>query len=344
MADPLAWLDDLAAAAAAGRPVVLVSVVEALGSVPRGPGARMVVDRDRVSGTIGGGNLEFRAIALARAQLESPRRPRLVRFPLGPALDQCCGGAVTLLIEPLPPDRLAWVEPARRTLDAGTSVLLTARLDGHQRRLGAPDGLAPEPGRCLLWPRRDPELVVECLAPVGLDVVVFGAGHVGRAVVQVLATLPARLTWVDDRADAVSLAVDDVRTVVAARPEDQVAAARPGAIVLVMTHDHALDYRLCAAALARADLGLIGLIGSATKRARFARRLEAAGLDPGRLVCPIGLPGIGGKHPGEIAVAVAAQILQRHGRDRPEDSPAHGQPASPQLARDHQAVPQHAGE
>lgn len=336
MADPYAWLDDLAAARAAGRPVVLVSVVEARGSVPREPGARLVVDADTVTGSIGGGNLEFRATALARAALGGTR-PRLERFQLGPALEQCCGGAVTLLIEPLAADRLDWVEPARRRLAAGEPVLLTAALDGSPRRFGAPETLDPQP--VCLWPPRDPDLVVERLVPIGLDILLFGAGHVGRALVQVLAVLPARITWVDDRSDAFPLATG-IRTVVSATPEAEVAGAPPGSHLLVMTHDHGLDYRLCAAALRRPDLGLIGLIGSATKRARFARRLAAEGLDPSRLTCPIGLAGIPGKHPGEIAVAVAAQILQRqrHGHE------GHGHAASPQPARDHQAVPEHAGQ
>ena len=152
-------------------------------------------------------------------------------------------------------------------------------------------------------------------APATVSVTIFGAGHVGRAVAGVLAAADARVLVVDSR--PALLATEwpvGVRALLAHTPVDAVAHIEPAAEVLVMTHDHDLDFALCDALLRRADLSFIGLIGSRTKARRFDKRLAAAGHDDGarnRLVCPIGLPGLGGKHPGEIAISVAAQLLGR---------------------------------
>ena len=149
-------------------------------------------------------------------------------------------------------------------------------------------------------------VLFEAVTPPPL-VALFGAGHVGRALVRFLAELPLRVRWADGREGAYP---DGVSGNVAIEPELAVADLPASAAVLVMTHDHALDYRIVSACLRRGDLRFVGLIGSATKRARFARRLQVEGMSDAALVCPIGVPGVGGKSPAEIALAVAAQILQ----------------------------------
>ncbi len=247
------WLDALHGLRQAGTPAVLVTLLAARGSTPREAGCKMVVTAAGTFGTIGGGNLEFRSIAAARALLAGgDAGPLQCDYPLGPALGQCCGGHATVLLEKmLPPS----------------------------------------------W-----------------HIALFGAGHVGRALVGVLATLACRVTWLDARPGAfpATLAAN-VTARIAAAPQADIAALPAGTQVLVMTHDHALDYALVAAALPRPDLPFVGLIGSQTKRARFVARLARDGLPAaaiGRLVCPIGVAGAGGKLPAEIAVAVAAQLLQ----------------------------------
>ncbi len=144
-------------------------------------------------------------------------------------------------------------------------------------------------------------------------VIIFGAGHVGRALVIALAPLPVRVTWVDSRADAFPAHVPaNAATVQSRDPSSVLARAPSGSFVLVLTHDHALDLAITAAALGRDDLPFVGLIGSGTKRARFERRLGELGINPLRiasLVCPIGLPGIAGKEPAVIAASVVAQVL-----------------------------------
>jgi xanthine dehydrogenase accessory factor len=157
-------------------------------------------------------------------------------------------------------------------------------------------------------------LLFEVVAPVRWQVALFGAGHVGRALVRLLAELACRVEWIDERPDAFPAEVPgNVRALVSEDYEAEVDRLPAGADLLVMTHSHALDQRIVEAALRRPDLRLVGLIGSSTKRARCLARLEHRGVPPevrARLTCPIGLPGVGGKQPAEIAIAVAAQLLQ----------------------------------
>ena len=146
-----------------------------------------------------------------------------------------------------------------------------------------------------------------------LHVALFGAGHVGRALVGLLAPLRPRVSWIDTRADALANAPAGVQVRYTTDPAREVATLPAGTLVMIMTHDHQMDFDIVAAALQRADLAGVGLIGSATKRARFVGRLARLGMAPeviDRLICPIGVLGAGGKLPAEIAISVAAQILQ----------------------------------
>jgi xanthine dehydrogenase accessory factor len=241
---------------AIGRAATVVDVISHRGSVPRETGTRMLVAVDAVAGTIGGGHLEWQAIAHARAG-----RREDWAVALGPSLGQCCGGALTLRFTPLSAELLA------------------------------------------AWPPTSARFVLQ----------LHGAGHVGRAIVQMLADIPCQVTWVDGRDAAFPPRLPphvDARATDS--PEAEVDAAAPGTLFLVLTHSHDLDLRITEAVLRRGDFGFLGLIGSATKRARFLRRFEARGIPPerlARLTCPIGLPGIAGKEPAVIAVAVVAQLL-----------------------------------
>lgn len=250
------WIETLARLKARREAAVLVTVVSASGSTPREAGCKMVVTADALHGTIGGGHLEFRALEIARTLLADPALgtagPMIREFPLGPALGQCCGGAASLLFEPV--------------------------------------------------------------LPPGLEVVIFGAGHVGRALAHVLGTLPCRILWIDPRSGEFPDAVPgNVEVRVSALPVHEVETLPAGSQLVIMTHSHQLDLDLVDAALHRVDFASVGLIGSMTKRARFVKRLALRGHGPDairRLLCPIGIAGAGGKHPAEIAIAVAAQILQ----------------------------------
>ena len=235
--------------------------------MPREVGAWMAVADGGVTGTVGGGHLEFDAIARARAALGGGGLEEEVRYPLGPSLGQCCGGVVWLRFE-----RVA----------AGED--LAARL--------------PQPP----------------LRPLAL----FGAGHVGLAIAHISRDLPLALHWIDSR-DAQfpeQAPGRGWRQEVCSPAADAVPDLQGGSAVLVMSHNHAEDFDIVAACLRRqrerGDLAFIGMIGSRTKWASFRQRLQARGFtadDLARVTCPIGVPGVAGKQPAVIAVAVLAQIL-----------------------------------
>ncbi len=167
--------------------------------------------------------------------------------------------------------------------------------------------LGPSLGQCC---GGHASVLFEPVLPPAWQIAVYGAGHVGRALVELLATLDCRVAWIDGRAGAFpDLLAGNIAPHMALPP----AELPPGSYVLILTHDHALDFELVSQALPLAQLPFVGLIGSETKRARFVSRLAKSGMPPEaikRLVCPIGLSGTGGKAPAEIAISVAAQLLQ----------------------------------
>ena len=146
------------------------------------------------------------------------------------------------------------------------------------------------------------------------QVVLFGAGHVGAAIVRVLATLPCRILWVDEREDMFPADLPEQVTIEATDvPNAVVDQVEAGTYFLVMTHSHSLDQQLSERILKRADIAWFGLIGSQTKRKQFEHRLLDRGITPTQLqkmTCPIGIAGIRGKEPASIAIAVTAQLLQ----------------------------------
>lgn len=288
----------------------LVGLRAASGSTPRDAGACMVVRPDGAfHGSIGGGQLEWRALAAAREALAEGRGPaRFVDHALGPDLGQCCGGRVTVSIEVFDArDRaeLAALSDAER--QGAFELRAWLDVDGRVRRAS---GRLPPGAPAQSWLERHGESATPLL--------LFGAGHVGRALVLALAPLPFAIRWIDSRGDAFPAHIPaNVASILTGKPEAELARALPGSFIAVMTHDHSLDLALTMAALRRDDLPYVGLIGSATKRARFERHFRELGISQSRiadLVCPIGLAGIGGKEPAIIAASVAAQLLAERER------------------------------
>jgi xanthine dehydrogenase accessory factor len=282
------------------RQAMVIEVLHCQGSIPREAGTRMLVDLNEVVGTVGGGHLEWQAISMARqalgevdvpaspvtkAFIEPPLTPGVCgedrptplpspwvhRFPLGPALGQCCGGVVDLRFAPLDADTLAQ------------------------------------------WPSSCPRFHLE----------LYGAGHVGQAVVRILSGIDCTVRWIDARDQEIgwpgqpdehwlrSLPAH-IQPVISPNPADEAQDAPPGACHLVLTHRHDLDFNIIDAVLRRGDAHFAGLIGSQTKRARFLKRLADRGLSKAqleRLTCPIGMAGITGKEPEVMAVAIVAQLL-----------------------------------
>ena len=248
----------------------LVTVARIQGSTPREAGAWMAVFGAQVVGTVGGGHVEWEAIARARTLLDgAAAAPFTHRYALGPSLGQCCGGVMHLAFE----------------------------------RVKASDAHALQ----------------ERLAPPLQPVALFGGGHVGHALARVLAPLPFALTWIDSRDGVFPSPVP--AGVVCEHSDPVDASVRDLAAqseVLIMSFSHAEDLDVVAACLVRQrehhDLKGIGMIGSATKWATFRSRLRHRGFTEEEIdsvTCPIGVQGIVGKKPEVIAVAVAAQLLQR---------------------------------
>lgn len=316
------WL--AAAANLQGQPAVLVTVARVEGSGPREPGAKMLVGGAHQFDTIGGGHLEMRALDIARAMLGADSASRVERFALGPSLGQCCGGVVYLAFERIGHALaavLAGLEQRRHQdswrLSAIDGPAASSLFDASGKLIAGIDAGAPafargrgahlmQDGAGRRW------LVDPCLAPRA-HLTLFGAGHVGAAIVRALAGLPCQVTWVDQRADMFPAEVPaNVSVEACDTPEALVDAAPAGGSFLVMTHSHALDWRLAEAIMARADAGWFGLIGSQTKRRQFEHRLQARGFALERIAamaCPIGLPGIAGKAPAVIAASVCCQLL-----------------------------------
>ena len=297
---------------AAHGPTARVVIAGHDGSSPREVGASMLVWATGQSGTIGGGALEHEATTRARAHL-AETRPLLTREALGPKLGQCCGGAVTLLTEVFTQATLPAAEAgvfarpvfARpvdgRPGDEHGMPLSVRRLISRARG----EGVAPRPVLLQGW-------MVEPLARPERHLWIWGAGHVGRALVAVLAPLPGvAITWIDIAADRFPEAVpDNVTLRIAADPAQEVAEAPTEAEHLIVTFSHALDLELCHRLLTH-GFARCGLIGSATKWARFRSRLAALGHAPARIAridCPIGDPALG-KHPQAIAIGVGAAML-----------------------------------
>jgi xanthine dehydrogenase accessory factor len=295
---------------AAQGAAALVTLAHAEGSSPREVGARMVVAPDgKFTGTIGGGALEWGALAEAQAMLarEGPMVAELERA-LGPDLGQCCGGRVLLTIEKFNTNDRAAIEALAQA--EGEGVLATF---GNV----APDGRLArrviEPFDGPAYQMRSGGAVRERFGEEPTAFYLFGAGHVGRALTIALAPLPFAVTWMDTRPGAIP--AEYPVNVTAIREGDPVALlsrAPDQAFVAIMTHSHALDLDLTIAALGAQRFAYVGLIGSGTKRARFTaamRKMGMAGEIADSLVCPIGLTTIKDKAPAAIAAATAAQVL-----------------------------------
>lgn len=342
------WLREARKLQAAGADFLRVTVMDVRGSAPREIGATMLVTSDDLRGSIGGGRLEYECTGLAVRQLSgfsgraSPgktagsmdyRGPTRMRFPLGAAMGQCCGGVVDLLFEHVPAEGEPCLAAALRCFGSRVPAVLITSVAGtgsvSRALLTASECRGETPGEAVLAEARrilergraaiclrdgDARTLLEPIIDGRFPLALFGAGHVGSALVNVLASLDCHVRWIDGRRDIFPDAVAaNVTCVESADPAREALAMPPHSFYLVMTHSHALDYDICERILSRDDVAYCGLIGSRSKRRRFEKRMRAQGMSDSRierLTCPIGIAGLEGKKPAEVAVAIAAQLLQ----------------------------------
>ena len=322
------WIEELCDLAAAGESAVLVTVAGIRGSAPREIGAKMIVTATETIGTIGGGQLEYQSTRIAAGLLEDDRNS-LRSFPLGSSMGQCCGGVVEILFEPVSAGMPAWLRDLRALYGQRQPAMLVTRISrtapakfvvtddsvygdeaGDERMVAVAREMLEDRSPDA---RRQVQEFYEPVVMPDLNIAVFGAGHVGSAVVRALAGLDCNIRWIDSRRNMFRDVPANVRAIETSEPALEVAAMPAGSFYLVMTHSHSLDFDICDRILRRADERYCGLIGSLSKRRRFEKRYRQQGMAQGvidRLVCPIGVDGISGKKPAEIAVSVAAEVLK----------------------------------
>ena len=282
--------------------VARVTIVETFGSAPREGGASMNIWDSGQSGTIGGGALEYQAAENARKLLVSGNKSaNLERVPLGPNLGQCCGGAVQLLtqifdgesnLKPLEEKGIFLFPLSSDSTDTTPAIELITSTDS---------GIVVANG----W-------VAEKLVQAVRSIWIYGAGHVGRAIVDTLAPLPELgVVWLDVNRDRFPKHIpENTDMLVALDMPKAVAHAPDNAEHLILTFSHAIDLELCSTIISR-KFKSVGLIGSTTKWARFRKRLLESGHNStniDKITCPIGNVEFG-KHPHAIAIGVASQLL-----------------------------------
>ena len=288
---------------------VLIMVTADKGSTPRDSGTWMLVSDDKQSGTLGGGELERLAEEAARAMLagHGTWQRSSLHCALGPDLRQCCGGHVTLMLEPLDMSATDWLAQAAesaRVADNQYSVLFQSNEPAATPRIITNDGVMPGITDVHLQPLTDTRL----------SLFLFGAGHVGQAVATLSTQLPLRLTVIDGRANQRALIpnADNIEVMGMDSAEEAAARVSSGSAALVMTHSHELDYTLCHALLTQNSAVFVGLIGSRSKANRFRSRLRKDNVPEkslARLTSPIGSSGPKGKEPGVIALAALSEVL-----------------------------------
>ncbi len=291
----------------------ILTVAELLGSGPREVGARMMINASgKIQGTIGGGRLEWQALAQAQRMIRKIEKvPTSTFYSLGPELGQCCGGAVTVLFEVFDLDDLEFVEQAA-ALEEESAVFF---VETNPTASGAMRTIQGS----IISQIHDFELFEDSsslarYSNTNTPLWLYGAGNVGAALIAALSPLPFDVNWIDQRPDQLlPHQHSDIRYQISNDPVVTLNDCPEGAFVIVLTHSHSLDFDLCEKALKLNKFPYVGVIGSKTKAARFRSRLKSNGLDEleiAQLISPLGVPSIKGKEPTIVAASIVAQLLE----------------------------------
>ena len=301
-------LEEIEQLVAEHEEIIRVLIVATQGSTPRDTGTRMLVWTKGQKGTIGGGALEYKILDICRQRLAGGNQnPLVISQPLGPGLGQCCGGHVKFVLEYFSIDEVNSIK-AKTTDQTIYGRPIERDIDSKMvKNFPSVENLPVFKDGWLL------ELLVTCKEQLW----VFGSGHVGAAIVNLVSKLPSiEITWIDFQEDRFPTDIPpDVNKIIAADPEQLTKYAPPGGLFLVLTHSHDLDLKIMEGLL-RKDFSYLGLIGSRTKWSRFKQRLLSLGLSEevlNQVKCPIGNSALG-KHPWQIAVGVSAELLEHLNR------------------------------
>ena len=264
------WLGKVLSELADGRDIVLVTVTATKGSSPRNVGARMLITADEIWQTIGGGAVEFDIMARARKMLangDNGWERQHLTFALGPDMGQCCGGQMSILLE-------KFGNKQESDLQALSVAVTCKTILSHPLGSGPPLSIEPI--------SRVPAFSAPITPPL-TPLFIYGAGHVSRALLPRLDGLGFEIFLVDIDDDRYPADLGDKAQKLLAKAPEVIASHAPlGAAHLVMTHSHSLDEAICLEVLTRGGFAFLGLIGSKSKRARFTKRLLAAGISEAR--------------------------------------------------------------
>lgn len=261
------WLQAVTELENKGETHVLITLLGTSGSTPRASGTKMVVSKENIYATIGGGHLEYKAIQHARELIQQGNACQSIEtFHLGASLGQCCGGSTVVLFEVFSNENMP------------------------------------------------------------LDI--YGAGHIAQALVPILAQLPMRIRWIDSREGIFPPQLPaNVEKIFDEEPAAQVKTAPANSTFLILTHNHQLDFELCQGIIKRGDARWLGVIGSDTKAKKFQYKLTQRGFSSEQIkqmTCPVGLSQVGGKLPMEVAISIAAQLIELYQSTQAEKSPHQG--------------------
>ena len=304
----IAWPHAVLAYLEQGQCVAHIMILAAKGSTPRGIGVDMLVSAHGQEGTIGGGAMEFQATDIARQAFKNTPQDGFSRFvetfALGPDLGQCCGGHITILCEIFTPSAIKSVHD----LCAVTDKMLCHDVTSQD--------IARPIDRALTsaYFEKETQRYIAPVTTASQSLYVYGAGHVGRALMPLVQGLALSVIWVDtDKSRFPDPVPDDVTIVPAADMAVVARHAPQGAFHVVLTYSHQFDEAICHELLAKGAFGKLGLIGSATKKARFDKRFLQAGISQELIDayhCPVGLRAIQDKSPAHVALSIAGQIAQ----------------------------------
>ena len=288
-------------------PVARILILEIKGSAPRGIGTEMYVWANGTQGTIGGGTLEFEAIKSAQEILET-RKTKLKSYPLGPELGQCCGGHVKLLTEYYDEKAVTNLKDQSlniRSISGATEATKKVKkiINRYKTEQTSFDHKLSD------------EWLIEKVITAKSPIWIWGAGHVGSAILSLLAPMPnLEIFWLDtDNSRFPDLEFSNVYKIIYDSPEQFIKRAHPNAEHLILTYSHKIDLEICNIILNH-DFKWVGLIGSKTKFNRFKKKLLSFGhtkktID--QIQCPIGYKNYG-KHPQQIALGVAVNFIERN--------------------------------
>ena len=288
-------------------PVARILILETKGSTPRGLGAEMYVWAKGTHGTIGGGTLEFEAIKAAREILET-KKTKLKSYPLGPELGQCCGGFVKLVTEYYDQKDVSNLKDQNLNVRSLSSTTETPKTVAEFVRNYKTETIEFDHKLSEDW-------LIEKIIAAKVPIWIWGAGHVGSAILSLMAPLPnLEIYWLDTESSRFpDLEHSNVYKIIYETPEEFIKRAQPNAEHLILTYSHKIDLEICDKILNH-DFKWAGLIGSETKFTRFKKKLVSFGHSKDkidRIQCPIGYKKYG-KHPQQIALGVVVNWMERN--------------------------------